>query len=185
MLLRADAYRQLGGHEAVKDELLEDLAIARLVQRHEMRAGLFLADGVLRCRMYPHYPAFRKGWKRIYTEAANRRPARLRVQAWRGRIVGCLLPAFALASVAIAASGPGWIDATGRTALALTAGPALVVWCLGLAKIYHMGRAPLWLLASHPFGAWIVGGIQLEAANDLTRGKPTEWGGRAYARPKR
>ena len=56
-------------------------------------AGLFLAAGLLRCRMYADWPQFRRGWKRIYTEAANRkREATLGVAAWRIRALGTFLP---------------------------------------------------------------------------------------------
>ena len=67
------AYDAIGGHEAVKDALLEDLALARRVDDGTRRLGLFMADGLFHCRMYADWPQFRRGWKRIYTEAASRR----------------------------------------------------------------------------------------------------------------
>ena len=40
LLFDEDAYHAIGGHEAVKDELLEDIALARLIKEHERRGGL-------------------------------------------------------------------------------------------------------------------------------------------------
>ena len=73
MLFERKAYDAVGGHGAVKAALLEDLALARLVARSERDAGVFLADGLLHCRMYADWASFRRGWKRIFTEAANRK----------------------------------------------------------------------------------------------------------------
>ncbi len=80
MLFRRDAYDAIGGHEAVKDALLEDLALARRIDDGTRRLGVFMADGLFHCRMYADWPQFRRGWKRIYTEAASRRAKRL--SAW-------------------------------------------------------------------------------------------------------
>ena len=71
MLFRRAVYDAIGGHEAVKDALLEDLALARRVDDGARRLGVFFADGLFHCRMYADWPQFRRGWKRIYTEAAS------------------------------------------------------------------------------------------------------------------
>ena len=85
MLFERRDYETLGGHEGVREELLEDLAFSRRMKKPGTgrRIGCFEADGMLGCQMYRSWPAFRKGWKRIYTEAARRRPGRLRENAWR------------------------------------------------------------------------------------------------------
>ena len=51
---------------------------------------MFLARGMIHCRMYGTWEAFRRGWKRIYTESANRKPGRMRVQGGRvGVLIEC------------------------------------------------------------------------------------------------
>ncbi len=52
MLFRVNTYRQLGGHRAVKDEVVDDLAIARLYKINGRRWGIFNGVGLLSCRMY-------------------------------------------------------------------------------------------------------------------------------------
>ena len=185
MLFRRAAYEEIGGHGAVREELLEDIAFARRIQhrRWSFRLGVFLADGLLRCRMYDSWPAFVRGWKRIYTEAAKRYPGRLRRNAWRLRLVGVLLPLGALGAVvagvagALAASDP----TLGVVAASLgAAGLAAFAWASGL--VFAEQRAPLAWLALYPVGAWLVSGIKLKAASDLTAGRATEWAGRRYTR---
>lgn len=186
MLFTREAYEAVGGHEGVKDALLEDLAFAvKLAPIHSgHRVGVHLADGLLTCRMYRSPEAFRKGWKRIYTEAAKRKPDRLRTLATRLVITGVLFPfvshvaivaglVVALRDTPLAA----WLLATGFGSLAM-------MW-LGLSLVYRAQGAPLWLIPAYPLGAWRTAGILREAARDLTTGVRTEWGGRAYTREVR
>lgn len=189
MLFRAEAYRKVGGHAAVKDELLEDIALARRVAEHGLAPGVALADGLLRCRMYPDWDSFRRGWKRIYTESAKRRSSRLRRSALRVRLLGVVLSACTLALVAISAAAlvarpPGLDPGAPRFGLMLGLG-ALGLWWWALARIYRSGGSPTWAVFLAPWGFWSVGSILAEAARDLRRGVPTHWAGRAYLRPDR
>lgn len=179
MLFDAGAYRAIGGHEGVKDALLEDIAFARLIAKRQMRGGLLLAEGMVRCRMYDNWAQFRKGWKRIYTESANREPRRLRRYADRSRIIGVGLPLAALAGTVLA-----WSMGDERTRLvaAPLCGLALLVWVVGLVVVYRRSGARVEDVVGYPLGAWLVASIYREASRDLLRGTPTSWGGRDYVR---
>jgi len=189
MLFRAQAYRRVGGHAAVRGELLEDLALARLVAERGLAPGVALADGVLRCRMYPDWPAFRRGWKRIYTESAKRRSSRLRRSAWRVRALGASLPACTLALIAVSAAAlvarPGGLDLGAPRLGAALGVAALAAWWWALARIYASCASPRWAVFAAPWAFWSVGSILADAARDLRRGVPTQWGGRTYARADR
>lgn len=185
MMFRAEAYRAVGGHESVKHELLEDLALARLMEGHGLRAGVFLADGVMTCRMYRDWAAFRRGWKRIYTEAANRRARRLARSAHGVRLTGTILPLCALALVVAALVWvpddlPLW-----RYGLAGLACAALGTFLAAVGWAYRVSRAPVWAVPGYVIGAWLVGSLLAEAGRDLRRGTPTTWGGRSYVRENR
>jgi glycosyltransferase involved in cell wall biosynthesis len=181
MMFRADAYHAVGGHEAVRDALLEDIAFARLLAlpRHGYRTGLLLAGGMVRCRMYENWSQFRTGWKRIYTESLNRRSRRMRSASWRTRAVGTLLPLASAGCLAAALAVETGEDPLGVIALA-SALAGLGLWVLGLAVVLASGRAPLPSLPLQIAGSWLVGGILAEGARDLASGTPTRWGGRAY-----
>lgn len=53
LAFRKEAYFALGGHEAVRGEVLEDVALARRTGRY----SLFLGGGLFRVRMYRDYRA--------------------------------------------------------------------------------------------------------------------------------
>ncbi|MFW5709180.1 MAG: glycosyltransferase [Chloroflexota bacterium] len=62
MAWRRNAYDQVGGHQAVSDNVLEDVTLARMVKANALR--LRMADGgnLIRCRMYDGWPAVRDGF---------------------------------------------------------------------------------------------------------------------------
>ncbi len=189
MLFRRAAYETIGGHAAVRDELLEDIALARAIgmRRHDFHGGCLMANGMLHCRMYRSWADFRRGWQRIFTEAAKRKPARLRSSARRLLATGVILPS--AAPLAIAAGGAAKLTGLGPDWLA---GPTLVAGIVGttfvlaaVTIVYAAQHAPLpWVLA-YPVGAWWTQRLLRDAARDLTWGRATEWAGRTYVREVR
>ena len=185
MLFDREAYDAIGGHEAVKDALLEDLQFARLMRHpsHDMTLGVLMAGGVVRCRMYETWEEFRRGWKRIYTEAAHRRVRALTRDGWRLRFVGTALPFLPFACM-----GWGFSVFAGKTDIALGVTMLVVgalarfIFLSAMGIVYAMQHTPRSAIRWYPMGAWRVGGIMLEAARDLREGTPTQWGGKAYAR---
>lgn len=60
MLFRRDAYRNTGGHEALKDKLVEDVGLAKLIKKHGYKVIVNKGLDVLSCRMYHN---FREIWE--------------------------------------------------------------------------------------------------------------------------
>jgi cellulose synthase/poly-beta-1,6-N-acetylglucosamine synthase-like glycosyltransferase len=177
MLFRRVAYDAVGGHASVRDELLEDMALARRIAEAEKPAAVVLADGMLTCRMYASWAEFSRGWRRIYTELARRSPARLRRCAARSLIFGSLLPLAALACTLTGlASEPHAVRSILIGAASLTPMLLVVGW------VYRHGRVPLWAIVGFPIGAALIAWLLLRAARDLVRGRAVEWGGRSYVR---
>jgi chlorobactene glucosyltransferase len=179
MLFRRDAYDAVGGHAAVKRALLEDLALARLIVRQRRKAGVFFAAGLFRCRMYADWTQFRRGWMRIFTEAANRRAARLSIAALRIRVIGTVLPLLAL-GCAILGAVLAFVRITGGWPLFGVGLAAMLVWLGALVRIAGVAQAAAWTAPLHLIGAWLAGGLLSEAADDLRSRRPTQWGGRQY-----
>lgn len=170
LLFRKSAYETIGGHEAAKDHLLEDMEFARRIHAFGLRGSVLLAHGMHRCRMYETWPAFVNGWKRIYTECANRKVSRLERSAVRLVLTAAVLPALAAASLFVVP----WAGATGLAGYAV--GLGAVAWAGGVSPL---------AVATFPLGAVLVGRILLAASSDLKRGIPTKWAGRTYTREAR
>lgn len=185
MLFRREAYEAVGGHESAKAELLEDLFLARRVAWGDRTVGVLLADNMLRCRMYPTWAAFRRGWKRIYTEAANCRADRLRKSAVLLVLTGVLMP---VGSVVATAAGILVYRAGGEPVawwcgVAGAAGTA--AWLVASTAALRLGGSPFVSTLLSPIGAMAVVGILAEAAKDLATGRATAWAGRHYVRQAR
>lgn len=180
LMFRAEAYHRAGGHPAVREALLEDIALAKLVAReHGMRTGLLVADGMVRCAMYDTWEQFRNGWRRIFIEACGRKSDRMIKNAWRARVVGSMLPTGALVGLVTSMSDLGVGD-VGRILLGIVCGIALIVWLAALVLLARAGGSAGWTVVFHALGTWLVGSILAEGARDLREGRPTRWGGREY-----
>lgn len=185
MLFRRGPYEAIGGHESVKGALLEDIDLSRRMTWHKHATALLLAGGVVRCKMYDSWAQYRKGWKRIYTESANRKAPRLRKNAWRLRGLGAGLPLAGVACLAMTLALVSPADVPLFWAGVVVPALGLAAWFVGMGIVHVGGGSPVWAIPVYPVGAWLTGGIMLEAARDLERGKGTEWGGRTYARAER
>ncbi len=67
LLLLRDAYQAVGGHAAVAGNILEDVALARLVKRQGYGIYFTAPIGVVRTRMYRSFGSMWQGWtKNLY-----------------------------------------------------------------------------------------------------------------------
>ena len=180
MLFRADRYDALGGHEAVRDALLEDLALARRFAEHNEPVGAFLSSGMLRVAMYDSWPAFQRGWERIYIESTHRKVRRLRSAAAHVALAGCVLPLAAALSSAILLVAPPDLPGPAILAARVLAVLALVAWLSSALIVVRQARlappAALW----HPLASALVAMILSHAARDLHRRVPIRWAGKDY-----
>jgi len=180
MLFERSVYEHLGGHAAVKDDLLEDIAFARAAVRAGATVVLARDAGMLRCRMYDTFAAFRQGWKRIFIEACKRKPDRMRRHALRLLFVAIGDPALRLAGAIVGAAlvieGHAWWGAVAFVPAILSA----AVKGAALAWAYRLAGAPAPAIALHSWATVRVAGILYAGARDLVNRRPVRWGGREY-----
>jgi chlorobactene glucosyltransferase len=68
MLFRRDAYDKIGGHYAVRDKIIEDYSLGRLLKKAGMRLRFVTAPDALGVRMYTSLGEIWRGWrKNFYT----------------------------------------------------------------------------------------------------------------------
>ncbi|MDZ4828707.1 MAG: glycosyltransferase family 2 protein, partial [Phycisphaerae bacterium] len=172
LLFDRRVYEAIGGHAATKDDLLEDIAFARLVDASGARVGIALADDMLVVHMYSSLDAMRTGWKRIFIEACHRKVGRLRTNAVRTFALGVVSPIAQLASVLVAAfvGGPVWMTAL----VAILVG--LAAQAVALNIIFGTSRLPRRGAIFFPLGSAIVAKALWDGAGDLRAGRPVRWG---------
>lgn len=90
ILFRADAYRQMGGHERVRLSLIEDVALAEAARDSGLRLAIASGRALFSVRMYRSARAVFDGWTRIFAGAIARPWAIAASIAWL--VVGSLAP---------------------------------------------------------------------------------------------
>jgi glycosyltransferase involved in cell wall biosynthesis len=64
LLVRRDAYFRIGGHQAVKDAVLEDVELANIVKRRKLGLRFRYAPEAVSTRMYRSFRAMFEGWSK-------------------------------------------------------------------------------------------------------------------------
>ncbi len=173
LLFSRKAYEGIGGHEAVKEALLEDIAFAKkIAQEPDGRVQLLFADGLLKCSMYPTFAAFNSGWKRIYIESHSRDVKKLRGSALTALLVGVIMPLVSVVGI--------FIGMSGSPSLFWTSILAVTMFIFVIAWLYKINGAPLVFVLLSPIGAIVVAWILFGAASMLQNRKPICWGGKEY-----
>ena len=181
MLFTREAYDAVGGHSAVKDDLLEDLAFAKaIVHGQGRRAGVFIADELLRVRMYETYSQFREGWRRIFIEACHRDPPKLVRYGIECATVGAGVAMIALATIAMGILAMILRDFPLGIAGVACGIVALACQQVTLRHAFGLIGAPKIAALAYAYGSIAVARIQWRAARDLRMNKSVRWGGRQY-----
>ena len=98
LLIRREAYFRLGGHEAVRGETLEDVALACRAKQAGCRIWFGSGDGIVTTRMYRTFSALWEGWtKNLFlllgrdTRAVRKAAAEMALRYWLPPVAGVLL----------------------------------------------------------------------------------------------
>jgi glycosyltransferase involved in cell wall biosynthesis len=76
-LIRRSTYDAAGGHEFVKDQIVEDVELARRMKAQGAKVRLEMGKRFASTRMHATLPQMFRGWARIYSGTSRRRPGRL------------------------------------------------------------------------------------------------------------
>jgi chlorobactene glucosyltransferase len=175
MLMRRDAYEAAGGHAAVRAEICEDRALARLAKRRGLRVRVLAAEHLARTRMYRDFPSLWEGFSKNAVDIMGDTRRTLLVAA-AGLLVGWatfLLP-LGLAFVALH-------DGTAWPALVLALAGSGVVVGVEIGTARHF-RVPVWQVALLPAGFSLAAVLAWRSVWLRRRGGAT-WKGRELCRP--
>ena len=180
MLFKRECYDAIGGHDAVKDDLLEDIAFARCVDKSGEHVHILNADGLFTCSMYSSLESFRTGWLRIFIEACKRKPTRMRKMSRRVLLTGTIMPLAMLPCLVIGILVASTSETGPGLGLAITASAGLLLQGAALACVHRMGRQPVAAICGHPVGSIEVSRILKRAADVIDEGQPVVWAGKSY-----
>jgi chlorobactene glucosyltransferase len=168
------AYEASGGHEAVRELVAEDLALAQRFVAQGRRIVLVAGLKQLHTRMYTSLAEVIAGWqKNVFVGGREAVP-----NNWLARALYPLallaVPLFALAPPAAVLAGLlGWAAPAWLLWGAVGTGTAVAFW-LGA---YAFLGLPLWYAFVYPLGLLVLLYI---SATAIASGKRVRWKGRAY-----
>lgn len=174
ILVRREPYERVGGHEATREHVAEDLRLAQLFTERGLAMHMVLARGHLATRMYTSLGEIRRGWgKNVYAAGRDTLP----LNAVTRRLLPFIFPLPALLPLLpMAVLALGLIGLAGEWAIwfGAIAGPVNLLFWIGVYTF--SGLNPLWGL-THPLGGVVLSGIFAEAA---WKGSRVVWKDRAY-----
>jgi chlorobactene glucosyltransferase len=180
ILIKRSVYDAIGGHESVKDQIVEDKAISEQVKWNGYR--LIVADGmqVARTRMYTSLPEMWEGWtKNIYLGLRDQPSLMLLglFGAFLLFVTAILLPIWPLLGIFWFLNGGGWTAAT----VILT---SIILWAYIInarAQVAQKLKISPWYAWTTPLGAGIFAAMMATSTFRVLSGKGVIWKGRLYA----
>lgn len=183
MLIRREALERAGGFAAIRSALIDDVALARAVERAGGRLWLGLDAGVRSVRAYGGLGSL---WRMVERSAFVQLGHRwsLLVATLTAIGVGLVGPAAVAVAVGLAsASGAEVPAALGRTAVWSGAGWGLQTLSV-LPFVRHHG-VPVVFAAALPLAALLYAAMTLSSALRHLAGRGVAWKGRTYHRRER
>lgn len=178
MLIRRDAYERIGGHQAVRNVICEDMQMARNAKAAGVTLRVVQNRDLYRSRMYVDFAETWRGWTRILHGSLQ----------YPGRIVLAilLLKTFSIFPwVSLAASLCGWLIAGGPTAwpwtyLTFASAAAVIAQQSVTARLYPLLRAPARRSLTYIIGSFFCLAILANALLKSIGYGSTTWRGTTY-----
>ena len=167
LMISREAYEAVGGHKKIAADLLEDVALARLVKRSGRKIFFRYGGDAVRTRMYRSFAELREGWtKNLALLFARPRALALLRLAEFLLIIGNL-------SAAI------WAKISGRPNLALQTTLLTIIlsgwFAMRIRKAHFSGLSNLLAIAGLPLFAYLLG-----RSDSGQRSRGVVWKGREY-----
>ena len=179
IMIKRSVYDAIGGHESVKDSIVEDRDISRQVKWNGYR--LVVADGmkVAKTRMYTSLPEMWEGWtKNIYLGLHDQAGL-----LWLGAfgaflafLASIFLPVWPLLGLIWFSNDGGWMAVSVII-------ESLTLWAYLLyvrAMVSRKMEFSPWYALTTPLGAGVFGAMMLTSAWNVLSRKGVTWKGRTY-----
>jgi chlorobactene glucosyltransferase len=180
ILIQRSVYDSIGGHERVKDQIVEDKAIAEQVKWNGYRLVVANGFSVARTRMYTSLSEMWEGWtKNIYLGLSDRPSLVLLgvLGAFLALVAALILPLWPMLGIFWYLQGGGWL------ALSVVA-ESLILWTMVLYArtqvATSMGISP-WYAFTLPLGSAVFAAMMIASTWKALSGQGVLWKGRRYA----
>ena len=177
MLFRREAYDRIGGHYAVRDKIIEDYSLGRLLKRAGMRLRFVTASDALGVRMYASLGEIWRGWRKNFYTVSEKHMLLRAVTRIFLMFTFLVLP-FAVLSYGILLAAATPLNAYLVAGLFMSA----LLW-LGIVTLDNsIGVSPLYALM-FPLAIIVYIFIGIDSTVRGSLGFGFSWKGRVYGKP--
>jgi chlorobactene glucosyltransferase len=180
ILIKRSVYDAVGGHESVKDQIVEDKALSEHVKGNGYRLIVANGDAIARTRMYTSLPEMWEGWTKNIYLGLHDRPSLVLLGilgAFLALFAAVLLPLWPMLGVWWYLRDGGWLALTVLL-------EAIFLWTLVIymrARVaLGMGISP-WYAFTLPLGSGVFAAMMLSSTWKVLSGQGVLWKGRRYA----
>ncbi len=176
ILIRREAYEQIGGYEAIRGCVQDDLWLARRAKQAGLNLRGAPGEGLYRVRMYSSLRAILRGWTRIFLGTFG---SAVRLLASMALVLFMSLMPYLVAAagwVAVAMGARGW-----TLAAAVVSTVAVVVQWSVLVRFYRLLGGRPGLFWTYPLGCFVALGCLGSALWKHLTGATVTWRGTSYS----
>jgi len=174
MLMRRSCYDAMGGHAAVRQEINEDIHLARRARAAGQRLVVTAGRGLYSVRMYDTFARLWSGWTRIFAGSFAKK--------WhivRAIVVLSYFTFLPWSVFVLTASVPAWREYA-WTGLTTIAAASCFFQLATMSLLYRLCRISMAYGILYPFGAVIALGTLLNAIKCAAAGGSFTWRGTRY-----
>jgi chlorobactene glucosyltransferase len=181
ILIRRSVYDAIGGHERIKDQIVEDKAIAEQVKWNGYRLIVANGNSMARTRMYTSLSEMWEGWtKNIYLGLSDRPSLMIlgAFGAFLALVAALILPLWPVLGLLWYLQSDSWFALT-------VIAESLILWAIVIyarARVSTgMGLSPCYALTL-PLGAALFAAMMFTSAWKIFSHTGVSWKGRMYTR---
>ncbi len=179
MLMSRSCYDAIGGHDAVRTQVNEDMHMAKLCKQKGLRLVVAQNADLYTVRMYSRFGEIWRGWSRIFYGCFETF-RRLRVTLLM-LLATNVFPYTSLLIAAIVLAVRGWSGAGGYwQAIGLLAASAVLLQQTVIARFYKLSRVDPRLAPTFIIGAVVCIGMLVSAMFKLGGRTSINWRGTTY-----
>ncbi len=168
MAFKREAYRAIGGHRSVKQEVVEDLQLARRVKRHGLRMRMYHGLSAVSCRMYKSEGELHEGFSKNFLAGFGNSLTAF-ILAGILHLLVYLLPFLLLPTA--------WLSGWTNLALLSFIAVAITLWHRVILARWFEWSIPYALL--HPLAVLWFQKLAIESVILHLRGEEVRWKGRS------
>jgi chlorobactene glucosyltransferase len=178
MLMNRATYDAIGGHEAVRTEVNEDMHMARLCKEQGRHLFVVQNDNLYSVRMYTGLRQIWRGWSRIFYGCFG---TFRRLAVSMAFLLATNVFPYASALLAwMVTAAKGWSASGPWAAVAVAATVTAVLQISVIARFYRLSRVDPWLAPTFVIGAVFCIGMLASAMRRLGGRAQTVWRGTVY-----